>query len=136
MIAPIRILIADDHAVLREELAAMIARRADMRVVAEAVDGAQAIELSRTHRPDVILIDLHMPNLGGVDAIAQIRAEQPEARVIVLTTYDGDEDIYRALRAGARSRQAFSLGSRGPHVTSRCSCRVAYLQNSHILMGI
>lgn len=79
----------------------MIARRTDMQVVAEAADGAQAVELSRTHRPDVILMDLRMPNLGGVDAIAQIRSDRPEARVIVLTTYDGDEDIYRALRAGA-----------------------------------
>ena len=101
MAAPIRVLIADDHAVVREGLAAMIARRSDMQVVAEAADGAQAVELSRAYRPDVVLMDLRMPNLSGVDAIAQIRAERPEARVIVLTTYDGDEDIYRALRAGA-----------------------------------
>jgi two-component system NarL family response regulator len=103
----IGILIADDHAVVREGLAAMIARRADLRVVGEAQDGAQAVDLALRHRPDVILMDLRMPGapgattLGGVDAIVQIRAAWPEARVIVLTTYDGDEDIYRALQAGA-----------------------------------
>jgi len=99
--APIRVLIADDHAVVREGLAAMIARRTDMQVVAEATDGAQAVELARAQQPDVILMDLRMPQLNGVEAITQIRAERPEARVIMLTTYDGDEDIYRALRAGA-----------------------------------
>jgi DNA-binding NarL/FixJ family response regulator len=101
MTVPIRILIADDHAVVREGLAAIIARRSDMQVVAEAADGVQAVELSRAHRPDVILMDLRMPNLGGVDAIAQIHTDRPEARIIVLTTYDDDEDIYRALRARA-----------------------------------
>jgi two-component system NarL family response regulator len=100
---PIRILIADDHAVVREGLAAMIQRRADMRVVAEAENGLRAVALAREHRPDVILMDLRMPVLGGVDAITQIREAQPQARVIVLTTYDGDEDIYRALQAGARA---------------------------------
>ncbi len=84
MTAPIRVLIADDHTVVREGRAAMIARRADMQVVAEATDGAQAVELSRPQRTDVILIDLRMPNLSGVDAIAQIHSEQPEARIIVL----------------------------------------------------
>lgn len=101
--APIRILIADDHSVVREGLAAMIARRADMQVVAEAGDGQQAVELARRHRPDVILMDLRMPELGGVAAIHQIMADVPTARVIVLTTFDGDEDIYRALQAGARA---------------------------------
>lgn len=100
---PIRILIADDHSVVREGLAAMIARRADMQVVAEAGDGQQAVELARRHRPDVILLDLRMPELGGVAAIHQIMADVPTARVIVLTTFDGDEDIYRALQAGARA---------------------------------
>jgi two-component system NarL family response regulator len=101
--APIRILIADDHAVVREGLAAMIQRRSDMRVVAEAENGQRAVELARQHQPDVILMDLRMPVLGGVEAIAQIRAQQPQAHIIVLTTYDGDEDIYRALQAGARA---------------------------------
>lgn len=100
---PIRILIADDHAVVREGLAAMIARRADMQVVAEAENGRQAVELARRHRPDVILMDLRLPELSGVAAIRQITAEVPAARVIVLTTFDGDEDIYRALQAGAKA---------------------------------
>ncbi|MGQ0603451.1 MAG: response regulator [Anaerolineales bacterium] len=99
--APLRILLADDHAVVREGLAAMISRRADMQVVAEAENGQRAVELARQHQPDVILMDLRMPVMGGVEAITHIRAEQPEARIIVLTTYDGDEDIYRALHAGA-----------------------------------
>jgi two-component system NarL family response regulator len=99
----IRILLADDHAVVREGLAAMISRRADMQVVAEAENGARAVELARQHKPDVILMDLRMPQMSGVEALARIRAEQPEARVIVLTTFDGDEDIYRALQAGARA---------------------------------
>jgi two-component system NarL family response regulator len=100
---PIRILIADDHAVVREGLAAMIARRADMQVAAEAEDGRRAVELARQLKPDVILLDLRMPEMGGVEAITHIRAERPEARIIVLTTYDGDEDIYRALQAGAKA---------------------------------
>jgi two-component system NarL family response regulator len=100
---PIRILLADDHAVVREGLAAMISRRADMQVVAEAENGARAVELARQHQPDVILMDLRMPEMGGVEAIGHIRAERPEARIIVLTTYDGDEDIYRALQAGAKA---------------------------------
>jgi two-component system NarL family response regulator len=99
----IRILLVDDHAVVREGLAAMISRRADMQVVAEAENGARAVELARQHKPDVILMDLRMPQMSGVEALARIRAEQPEARVIVLTTFDGDEDIYRALQAGARA---------------------------------
>jgi len=101
--ALIRILVADDHTVVREGLAAIIARRADMQVVAEAENGQHAVELARQHKPDVILMDLRMPQMGGVEAIIQIRAEQPNARIIVLTTYDGDEDIYRALRAGAKA---------------------------------
>ncbi len=99
----IRILIADDHAVVREGLAAMIARRADMQVAAEAEDGRRAVELARQLKPDVILMDLRMPEMGGVEAITHIRAARPAARIIVLTTYDGDEDIYRALQAGAEA---------------------------------
>ena len=81
----------------------MITRRADMTVVAEAADGIQAVALARQHEPDVILMDLRMPHLNGVAAIAEIRAARPAARIIVLTTYDGDEDIYRALQAGAKA---------------------------------
>ncbi|MBL8046091.1 MAG: response regulator transcription factor [Anaerolineales bacterium] len=96
------ILISDDHAVVREGLAAMLSRRAEMQVVAEASNGVQAVELALKHKPDILLMDLRMPQMGGVEAIRAIRAEWPEARVIVLTTYDGDEDIFRALQAGAQ----------------------------------
>lgn len=99
---PIQILIAEDHAVVRQGLAAIIRDEVDMRVVAEAQDGVQAVELYRQHQPDVVLMDLRMPNLEGVAAIAQIRAEFATAKIIILTTYDGDEDIYRGLQAGAR----------------------------------
>jgi two-component system NarL family response regulator len=94
-------LIADDHAVVRDGLAAMLARRREFDVVGEAADGEQAVGQALALRPDVCLLDLQMPRLGGVDAIARIRAAWPGARILVLTTFDGDEDIYRALQAGA-----------------------------------
>jgi two-component system NarL family response regulator len=99
----IRILIADDHPVVREGLAALIERAADMKVIAEAGNGREALEQFLRCRPDVVLVDLRMPEMDGVDAILAIRKQAPEARVIVLTTYDGDEDIYRGLRAGAKA---------------------------------
>jgi two-component system NarL family response regulator len=98
---PIRLLIADDHLVIRMGLRSMIDTQPGMVVVAEAANGREAIELFREHKPDVALMDLRMPIMGGVEATIAIRGEFPEARVIVLTTYDGDENIYRALRAGA-----------------------------------
>ncbi len=98
---PIRVLIADDHAVVRDGLAAMLARRREFDVIGEAADGEQAVGQALTLRPDVCLMDLQMPRLGGVDAIERIRAAWPSARILVLTTFDGDEDIYRALQAGA-----------------------------------
>lgn len=103
MTEPITLLIADDHPVVREGLAAMFNRRPDLRTIAEAVNGAEAVRLALDLRPDVVLMDLNMPELGGVDAITQIRAAWPEARVVVMTTFDGDEDIFRALQAGARA---------------------------------
>jgi len=101
--APIRVLIADDHGVVREGLVAMIGRQEEMAVVAQAANGAEAVELWRSHRPDITLLDLRMPVLDGVGAIEQIRAEDPRARILILTTYDGDEDIYRGMRAGAKA---------------------------------
>jgi two-component system NarL family response regulator len=101
--APIRVLIADDHGVVREGLVAMIGRQEEMVVVAQAANGAEAVDLWRSHRPDITLLDLRMPVLDGVGAIGQIRAEDPKARILILTTYDGDEDIYRGMRAGAKA---------------------------------
>ena len=98
---PIRLLIADDHLVVRVGLRSMLDTQPGMVVVAEAANGREAIELFREHKPDVTLMDLRMPIMGGVEATIAIREEFPDARVIVLTTYDGDENIYRALRAGA-----------------------------------
>jgi DNA-binding NarL/FixJ family response regulator len=99
----IRILVAEDHTIVRDGLVAVIKQEPDMTVVADTGDGQQAVELWKQHRPDVTLMDLRMPGSDGVDAIYQIRAADPNARIIVLTTYDGDEDIYRGLRAGAKS---------------------------------
>lgn len=101
MSMPIRVLIVDDHAVVREGLAAIIARRPDMLVVGEAADGVAALAIARADHPDVLLVDLRMPHMGGVELIAAVHQELPSARSIVLTTYDDDEDIVRALRAGA-----------------------------------
>ena len=99
---PIRIMVIDDQAVVRQGFVALINTVSDMTVVAEGTNGHQAVELYRLHRPDVTLMDLRMPQLGGVEAIAAMRKDFPDARVIVLTTFDGDEDIYRSLQAGAQ----------------------------------
>ncbi len=98
---PIRILTVDDHALLREGIAALVNAESDMKLVAEASNGQEAIEKFRLHRPDVTLMDLQMPALNGIEAIISIRAEFPNARVIVLTTYTGDVQVLRALKAGA-----------------------------------
>lgn len=102
MSEPIRLLVADDHTVVRQGLVALLNTVPGFKVVAEAADGAEAIEHFDQHRPDVTLMDLRMPKLGGVEAVTVIRRKQPAARIIVLTTFDGDEEIYRALQAGAK----------------------------------
>ena len=98
----IRLLIADDHAMILEGLAATISRQDDMTVVAKAGDGRKAVELWKAHRPDVSLLDLRMPMLNGVGVIKELRDLDASARVIVHTTYDTDEEIYQAIRAGAK----------------------------------
>jgi len=99
---PIRVLCVDDHPVVRQGIAGLIAVQADMTLVAEAVDGREAILQFRAHRPDVTLMDLQMPEMNGLDAIGAIRGEFPDARIVVLTTYAGDVQALRALKAGAR----------------------------------
>ncbi|HSI50574.1 MAG TPA: response regulator transcription factor [Ideonella sp.] len=97
---PIRVLTVDDHALLREGIASMLAQQPDLQVVAEAGNGREAVEAFRQHRPDVTLMDLQMPLMGGVEATLAIRAEWPQARIVALTTYKGDVQIRRALQAG------------------------------------
>jgi len=101
--APIRILTVDDHRLIRQGIAGLVAVESDMRVVAEAANGREALEQFRAYRPDITLMDLQMPEMNGLDAISAIRGEYPEARIIVLTTYSGDVQALRALRAGARA---------------------------------
>ncbi|MEH1919578.1 response regulator transcription factor [Nostoc sp.] len=98
----IRILIVDDHAIVQQGLIAIIDEESDMTVVGQAQNGIEAIELFRKEQPDVTLMDLRMPEMGGVEAIMALCTEFNTVRIIVLTTYDGDEDIYRGLRAGAK----------------------------------
>jgi DNA-binding NarL/FixJ family response regulator len=103
METPIRIVIAEDHLIARVGVKTIINTQPDMSVVGEAANGMQAVELYRKHRPDVTLMDVRMPILSGVEAIIAIRAEFADARIIALSTYGGDEDIRRALQAGARA---------------------------------
>lgn len=102
MSEPIRIMVVDDHTVVRQGLVALLSTVPDLSVIAEAADGQEAIEAHRKYKPDITLMDLRLPKVAGADAISQIRQESPTARIIVLTTFDGDEDIYRALQAGAK----------------------------------
>ena len=101
--SPIKILVVDDHPLIRHGIAGLVDVQADMSLVAEAANGREAIEQFRIHRPDITLMDLQMPDIQGLDAIVAIRAEFPEARIIVLTTYSGDVQVLRALKAGARA---------------------------------
>jgi DNA-binding NarL/FixJ family response regulator len=105
----IGILCVDDHPLLREGIAALIGKQQDMELIAEASDGREAIEQFRKHNPDVTLMDLQMPGMSGIDAIGAILSEFPEARIIVLTTYTGDAQVFRAMKAGARAYLLKSL---------------------------
>jgi two-component system NarL family response regulator len=98
----IRVLIVDDHPLFRDGLAATVGAQSDMAVVGEGGNGQEAIDLHRQHGPDVTLMDLRMPGMGGLEAITAIHRASPQAGIIVLTSYDGDEDVYRALKEGAR----------------------------------
>jgi DNA-binding NarL/FixJ family response regulator len=99
--APIRILIVDDHPIMRVGITALIASSSEMETVAQAGTGEEALRLFALHRPDITLMDLRLPGISGVETIRQIREQFPKARLIVLTTYDGDEDIFQAMEAGA-----------------------------------
>jgi len=99
----IRILIADNHPIVRDGLAGVIEEQADMAVVGQAATGTEALNLYRQYRPDITLMDLRMPEMNGAEAIAAIRRDAPAARAIILTTYDADEDIFRGLQAGAKA---------------------------------
>jgi len=123
----IRIIVIDDQAVVRQGFVALINTVADMEVIAEGINGQQAIDLYRQHKPDVMLIDLRMPVVTGVEAITAIRRDFRDARLIVLTTYDGDEDIYRSLQAGAKGYllkdvffEELESAIRSVHGGSRC----------------
>ena len=100
--AQIRILAVDDHALVREGIAVLVGTQPDMTLVAEAANGREALQQFRTHRPDVTLMDLQMPEMNGFDATVAIRGEFPDAKIVVLTTYKGDVQILRALKAGAQ----------------------------------
>lgn len=119
---PISILIADDHPLILAGLSSLLGAMPEFRLAAQASDGMQAVALYRQHRPDVLIMDLGMPGLNGVEAIEQIRAEDPSASIVILTTYQGDEDVYRALQAGAK---AYLLKDGAPEQLVDCLRTVA-----------
>jgi DNA-binding NarL/FixJ family response regulator len=143
MSAPVRVLLVDDQALFREALATLLAVRPEIEVVGEAGDGAAALERAASLRPDVVLMDLHMPVLDGIAATRRLRVEQPDVRVLALTTFDDDEDVFAALRAGAvgyllkdvaseRLVEALLAAARGesvlqPSVAARVVARFAQL---------
>lgn len=98
----IKVLIADDHALVREGITLILERQEDLLIVGEASDGQEAVDMYRVYQPDVTLLDLRMPKMDGVEAIKAIRQEFPAAKIVILTTYEGEEDIYRGLQAGAK----------------------------------
>jgi DNA-binding NarL/FixJ family response regulator len=100
--SPIRILVVDDHPVVRQGVAGLVGGQPDMSIVGQASNGREAIQQFRTHHPDIVLMDMQMPEMNGLDALMAIRDEAPEARIIVLTTYTGDAQVLRAIKAGAR----------------------------------
>ena len=120
---PIRILTVDDHPLVRNGIARLVAIQTDMTLVAQATNGREAIQQFRMHRPDVTLMDLQMPEMGGLDALIAIRTDFPDARIIVLTTYEGDVHILRALKAGAQALPAqehTSFGINANHPSGPC----------------
>jgi len=100
---PIRVLLVDDHLMIRLGLAGLIGKEPDLRVVAEASSGAEAVTQCAVHRPDVVLMDIRMPDMNGIEATALIVRQRPETKVVMLTTYEGDEDVFQALKAGAKA---------------------------------
>lgn len=128
MPASIRVLVVEDHHVVRQGLVALLSVAGGLEVVGEAADGMEAIAQFRAHRPDITLLDLRLPRMGGVDVIQRIRGEAPQARIIVLTTYEGDEDIYRALKAGAKAYLLKGMTSE----TLIATIRAVHTGKSHI----